>query len=454
MRYYAQKRIPIKSPLRYFDVPFEYLDPGHIHAYINGIEVGFQFHEPQTIMLDRKAIENDVVLIKRETPIDVPIVDFQAGATLLEEQLDLQNRQPLFVFQEFLDRFTDAMNVHKDGYFDAQNRTIKNIKDGSEDKDALNVGQVKSFWDKFKDIEKNLHKHSADTKQNLQNVLNEFMAFLPKKRNDLSGILKDTKDTLSTIKKLHKEGSNKLKDCKDYAESLGKFANRIDEYKRNNHEDIKTAIGIFISRHLSKSLKRTLTEHTNKFMRENGLETLVKKAKRYADSRHNSLIRYMDNVAETVVKKEVKNHIETTAQPFLDKTITSIISAKGMNKKIEALTSGVALKKKALDILQKLMTKKSDNIIQHTNFLLEQKIDKMISEQYERMKQAPKETNDFFKAQHLMRVIEGDKFKPEEVERHKKHLKAVLKTLEKLGWYHELLKKTNENKKKQQKKEN
>ena len=83
-----------------------------------------------------------VVLIKRETPTNARLVDFQDGSVLTESDLDKSADQNFFIAQEINDESQSAMKLATDDTFDALNKRIKNVADPVNNNDAVNKGFI------------------------------------------------------------------------------------------------------------------------------------------------------------------------------------------------------------------------------------------------------------------------------------------------------------------------
>lgn len=83
------------------------------------------------------------VKIYRDTEIRFPLVDYRDRQTVSEFDLDLANRQAIFVAQETQDAASDGILLDQHGNFDAQNRRIVNLAPGSDPTDAVNVDQFR-----------------------------------------------------------------------------------------------------------------------------------------------------------------------------------------------------------------------------------------------------------------------------------------------------------------------
>lgn len=98
---------------RDFDVPFPYLDVSHVKADVRGSPALFQWISPTRLRLLTPAGAGDAVRIYRQTPISKALVNFQAGATLTEADLNTAVRQTLFIQQELMDLYTGSLEKAK-----------------------------------------------------------------------------------------------------------------------------------------------------------------------------------------------------------------------------------------------------------------------------------------------------------------------------------------------------
>lgn len=89
------------------------------------------------------------VKIFRKTEIRFPLVNYRDRQAVSEFDLDLANRQSIFVTQETLDAATDNFGRDATGNFDAKNFRIINVADGIGDQDAVNIRQVMAWRTTF-----------------------------------------------------------------------------------------------------------------------------------------------------------------------------------------------------------------------------------------------------------------------------------------------------------------
>lgn len=86
-----------------FNVPFSYLSQDHVTCTRNDLPVTFTWVNDGLITLDTAASLNDVVIIRRTTPIATEEVDFEGGSTLTAADLELAYQQAIFAAQEAAD---------------------------------------------------------------------------------------------------------------------------------------------------------------------------------------------------------------------------------------------------------------------------------------------------------------------------------------------------------------
>lgn len=89
-----------------FAVPFQYLDKTHVHVYISSIEtVAFTWVNDATIQITpAPASGTNNVEIRRVTPRDAVLVDFNNGSVLYDTDLDVATLQTLFISQEYFEQ--------------------------------------------------------------------------------------------------------------------------------------------------------------------------------------------------------------------------------------------------------------------------------------------------------------------------------------------------------------
>ena len=118
-----------------------YLDSAHIILYRDLIEQtgGFTFNTATNVTLDTVTEAGEDIMFRRETPKELPLVDFELDAVLTDTDLDTATLQNLYVTHEVLDGF---LELGVSGFVDAGNRRVINVADAEEDADAPNYLQM------------------------------------------------------------------------------------------------------------------------------------------------------------------------------------------------------------------------------------------------------------------------------------------------------------------------
>jgi hypothetical protein len=123
-------------------VPFPYIAKSHVHVFVNDVEVGFSFQTSATILLNVAAPIAAPGLIKRVTPNAQPLVDWENGANINDENLDINTRQLLYIFQEAIDAATAAAEA-------AAQQIAQGVIDSAAAQAAAILGNISANYDHF-----------------------------------------------------------------------------------------------------------------------------------------------------------------------------------------------------------------------------------------------------------------------------------------------------------------
>ena len=97
-----------------FLVPFDYIKKDYVKFYIDEQEVDsgeVTWDSDTQVSFAVPPSNGSKILIKRETEIEEPLVDFRDGSTLTEDELDMETAQLLHLIQEGTDNATGATKV-------------------------------------------------------------------------------------------------------------------------------------------------------------------------------------------------------------------------------------------------------------------------------------------------------------------------------------------------------
>lgn len=92
-----------------FGLPFTYLNPNHVKAFVNDVPTTFTFNDASTINISPAPAVGAKVVIRRVTPSDTPAVDFNDGNPRTGEDLDNAFKQSLYVATESNDLAEEAL---------------------------------------------------------------------------------------------------------------------------------------------------------------------------------------------------------------------------------------------------------------------------------------------------------------------------------------------------------
>ncbi len=126
-----------------FNIPFAYLSQSHIEVKVDGVVDGSViFPTSATVKTSSIPANGAVVEVRRKTPTDSRIVDFQDGSLLGESDLDTSALQNFYVMQETYDDLVNKLGLGSTGKWDANNKIIQNLLDGVDANDAATIGQI------------------------------------------------------------------------------------------------------------------------------------------------------------------------------------------------------------------------------------------------------------------------------------------------------------------------
>ena len=179
-----------------------YLNKSHVKCYLNGNSVGFSFITGSTINLDVATEIGDVLVIKRETPELDPIVDFNNGALLTEQNLDESTLQVLYVTQESIDQLDGVLSSDIAGNFDALNRKITNLSPATQSGDAVAYEQVVGILDQIQGLADQVAQDATDAETSAQNAAQFDFENHDHEISDVTG-LQDALDDKASVSDLN-----------------------------------------------------------------------------------------------------------------------------------------------------------------------------------------------------------------------------------------------------------
>ena len=101
MAYIARVSYTANGSTDTFSFSFNYISTSHVKAYVDGTEdTSITFPTASSVQLSSTPSSGAVVLIKRVTPTDARLVDFQDGSVLSATDLDKSADQNFYVLQK------------------------------------------------------------------------------------------------------------------------------------------------------------------------------------------------------------------------------------------------------------------------------------------------------------------------------------------------------------------
>lgn len=158
---YSQK--PASGSTSEFDVPFPYLDRAHVTVTVDNSPpvLPFKWISASRISLHSIPLEGQLVEIRRTTPL-TSLVDYTAGATLTEEDLDTAYLHGLYIQQELDDRYNLYLGSTLQRLFDG-NVVFETDPQAAMDQ-LTNLVLESAVLDNFR-------QHIADINLNAENII-------------------------------------------------------------------------------------------------------------------------------------------------------------------------------------------------------------------------------------------------------------------------------------------
>jgi hypothetical protein len=127
-----------------YAVPFPYIEKAHVKVYINNTATtDFTWPTTSSIQFNLPITTGATILIKRETPRDQRIVEFQNSALTSSNNFNVEGNQDFYLAQEFLDGTDyDQMKVNNTSNWEARDKTIQNLAEPVYPTDAATLNTV------------------------------------------------------------------------------------------------------------------------------------------------------------------------------------------------------------------------------------------------------------------------------------------------------------------------
>lgn len=143
---YSILRYTGNGSVKAFAVPFEFLNAAHVEVWVDSTKkvIGTDYDLSNGSVVFYTA-PTGVVTLKRVTPRDARMVDFQDASVLTEEALDTSFNQLFYILQEAYDAASTSVAQDYDGNYTAQGKRIKNLAAPVDPQDAVPLSSLTSF---------------------------------------------------------------------------------------------------------------------------------------------------------------------------------------------------------------------------------------------------------------------------------------------------------------------
>ena len=129
-----------------FAITFSFIDSTHVKVFLDGVATTNFTVSGSNVVMNSNPANATVVMIKRETPTNARLVDFQDGSVLTESDLDKSADQNFFIAQEINDESQSALKLGVDDTYDAQSKRIKNVADPTALQDAVTKNYLENTY--------------------------------------------------------------------------------------------------------------------------------------------------------------------------------------------------------------------------------------------------------------------------------------------------------------------
>jgi hypothetical protein len=143
---YALEQYPGDGSTTNFSVPFPYISTAHVKVRLDSVlqteGVDYTWLNVSTIQMTVAPGASEVLELRRESSRDERIVNYEDASTVTEATLDQDANQLFYIAQEAFDTAENSIQLASDGTWNAANRRIKGVADGTEADHAATKGQL------------------------------------------------------------------------------------------------------------------------------------------------------------------------------------------------------------------------------------------------------------------------------------------------------------------------
>jgi hypothetical protein len=216
-----------------FAITFSFIDSTHVKVFLDGVSTTAFTISGSNVVMNSNPANSTVVLIKRETPTDARLVDFQDGSVLTESDLDKSADQNFFIAQEINDESQSAMKLATDDTFDALNKRIKNVADPVNNNDAVNKGFISTNLANINTV--------AGISSQVTNVANSLSAITTANSNSTNintvatniASVNTVATNITDVQKVAQDLNEAVSEIETVADDLNEASSEIDTVAQN-----------------------------------------------------------------------------------------------------------------------------------------------------------------------------------------------------------------------------
>ncbi|MDC3138267.1 phage tail fiber protein [Candidatus Pelagibacter sp.] len=216
-----------------FAITFNFIDSTHVKVFLDGVANTNFTVSGSNVVMNSNPANGVVVMIKRETPTDARLVDFQDGSVLTESDLDKSADQNFFIAQEVNDESQSAMKLGTDDTFDAQNKRIKNLADPVNNGDAVNKSFISTNLPNINTV--------AGISTQVTNVANSLSAITTANSNSTNintvatniANVNTVATNISDVQKVAQDLNEAVSEIETVADDLNEVSSEIDTVGQN-----------------------------------------------------------------------------------------------------------------------------------------------------------------------------------------------------------------------------
>ena len=112
MAYLARVSYTGNNSTTQYSLPFSYIATSHIKAYLDNVETALFSVSGSTLTFNTAPGDTVAILIKRVTPTNARLVDFQDGSVLTESDLDKSADHNFFTVKEMSDTVQSKLGLN------------------------------------------------------------------------------------------------------------------------------------------------------------------------------------------------------------------------------------------------------------------------------------------------------------------------------------------------------